>query len=92
MAYEYVGDKRNIEHFKKLEQAKSVLEKIRLHNEFVNREFERAKKGETICLTDLFISKEKVEEAIRESARKFRFSLSLFYLRFRFKRRGGGFR
>jgi len=70
MAYEYVGDKRNIEHFKKLEQARSVLEKIRLHNEFVNREFERAKKGETICLTDLFISKEKVEEAIRERVKE----------------------
>ena len=44
-----------------MEKSKTLKERIREHNQKVKMAFEKAKLGETICLTDLMISKEMLE-------------------------------
>jgi hypothetical protein len=46
-----------------------VREKMDKHNKIVHDAFNRAKKGEVICITDLMISKEQTEQKI-EKAKK----------------------
>ena len=42
----------------------TIAEQIKKHNKKVTTEFERAQKGEIINLTDLMISKEKIDKRL----------------------------
>jgi hypothetical protein len=41
---------------------KKLKEMIKKHNKYVKDEFKKAEKGEVICLTDMMISKEKIDK------------------------------
>jgi hypothetical protein len=45
-----------------MKSAKTFKERIEEHNQKVKMAFERAKLGEVICLTDLMISKEILQQ------------------------------
>ena len=50
-----------------MEKSKSLKERIEEHNQKVKMAFEKAKLGEVICLTDLMISKEMLQQEEFES-------------------------
>lgn len=59
-----------LRHTKKIEELLAegkVSEAVALHNRHLKEQFEKAKAGEVICLSDLMAAKETIDQKVSES-------------------------